>query len=73
MVPEHFGCADTDEVEQLADARIVAETVTLGEEILLSSNFNRLEVDELNRWLRTRGPGARQSGEGPIHLVDGYI
>lgn len=73
MVPEHFGCADTDEVEQLADARIVAETVTLGEELLLSSNFNRLEVGELNRWLSTQGPGAGRSGGGPIHLVDGYI
>ena len=77
MVPEHFACADTDEVEQLADARIVAETVTLEEELLLSSNFNRLELDELNRWLRTHGPGTGQRTgrrtEGPIHLVDGYI
>ena len=73
MVPEHFACVDTDEVEQLADARIVAETVTLEEELLLSSNFNRLELDELNRWLRTHGPGTGQPTEGPIHLVDGYI
>ena len=73
MVPEHFACADTDEVEQLADARIVAETVTLEEELLLSSNFNRLELDEPNRWLRTHGPGTGQRTEGPIHLVDGYL
>ena len=73
MIPGHFECATTDEVEELADARIVAETVTLGEELLLSSNFNRIEVDELNEWLRNGERGGEGAGGGPIHLVDGYI
>ena len=73
MVPEHFECASTEEVEELADARIVAETVTLREELLLSSNFNRIEVDELNEWLRNEQGIGKSTGGGPIHLVDGYI
>ena len=73
LLPEHFGCADRDEVEQLPDARIVAETVTLGEDLLLSSNFNRVEVEDLNAWLRKHAQRIPQTGEGPVHLVDGYI
>ena len=73
MIPEHFECASTEEVEELADARIVAETVTLREELLLSSNFNRIEVDELNEWLRNEQGIGKSTGGGPIHLVDGYI
>ena len=73
MVPEHFGCADADEVAELADARIVAETVVLKEELLLSSNFNRVDVDELNRWLRSHAQGVDANGSGPVHLVDGYV
>ena len=73
MVPEHFGCADADEVAELADARIVAETVVLKEELLLSSNFNRVDVDELNRWLRSHAQGVDANGSGPVHLVDEYV
>ena len=73
MIPDHFNCIDTEELEQLADARIVAETVTLGEELLHSSNFNRIEVEELNAWLRKDRNAVEGTAEGPIHLVGGYI
>ena len=73
MIPEHFECAAQEEVEQLADARMVAEVAALGEELLLSSNFNRVEVDAQNRWIRGQPKTAGEPAEGPIHLVDGYM
>ena len=73
MIPEHFECAAQEEVEQLADARMVAEIAALGEELLLSSNFNRVEIEDLNQWLRAQPRSAGKPVQGPIHLVDGYV
>ena len=66
MIPEHTECAAQEDVEQLADARMVAEIAALGEEFLLSSNFNRIEVEDLNRWLlRAAGEAIEPVGTAP--------
>ena len=73
MPPGLFHTESQEALEAHADARIVAEVVACGAELLLSSNFNTVEIDDLNEWLHTRGYVTTKQEAGPIHVVDSYV
>ena len=70
---ELFHTDSQEALEETADARIVAEVVACGAELLLSSNFNTIEIDELNGWLHKHRYAPSEQGTGPIHIVDSYV
>ena len=71
--PRLFHTENQETLEATPDARIVAEVVACGAELLLSSNFNTVEIHELNEWLHKSGYATRRDGSGPIHVVDNYV
>ena len=71
--PRLFHTENQEALEAHPDARIVAEVVACGAELLLSSNFNTVEIDELNEWLHKSGYATRGEGSGPVHVVDSYV
>ena len=57
--PPYFNCESQTELDDSGGARLVAEVVALDEDVLLSSNFNAVEVHDLclsmaNRATRSR-------------------
>lgn len=74
MPPRYFNCESQAELDDSSDARLVAEVVALDEDVLLSSNFNTVEVKELNQWLHEHvQDDGRPTSDGPVHLVDNYL
>ena len=73
MPHELFHTDSQEALEESADARIVAEVVACGAELLLSSNFNTVEIQDLNAWLHKHRYAASAQGTGPVHIVDNYV
>ena len=72
MPKELFQVDSQDDVADHPDARITAEIVALDAELLLSSNFNTIDISGLNDWLHAHGHAQRDT-RGPIHVVDDYL